>query len=202
MIYFSLFIILSIFTILNEQHYSDLLDELITHSLLHLYLTMADSRGFTPVVNRNKILVRFIKPKLKDPKYSRLKNELRMLLSVGRYVKGNLEAKLIEVNTLPSEKTDAQHLFDLLETLRCETGIDSRFVNVTERRLSRFVYLLQEQLENNFSKEGKLINPLSLFFELSKEKEVIKIIDKTGWFKVEIQQEDGINEQKHILLYQ
>ena len=47
-----------------------------------------------------------------------------MLLSVGRHVKGNLEAKLIEVNTLPSEKTDAQRLFDLLETLRCDIGID------------------------------------------------------------------------------
>jgi hypothetical protein len=182
---------------LNET-YKDSLSGLIEHSLINLYLNCAESPRLIPTKKRNQLLIRHLKPKIKDPKFSRLKNELRMFLSIGRHEKGNLEAKLTEIYTLPSERTDVQSLFDLLEIVRCETGLDSRVVNATERRLPSFVYVLREQIENNFSKEGDLVNPISLFADKSKVGQVVKAIEKTELFNAEVQH--VVEDQGHILL--
>ncbi|WP_311764568.1 MULTISPECIES: DUF2913 family protein [Vibrio] len=42
----------------------------------------------------NEFLVQFIKPKIKQPQYSKCKKELKTMMSIGRNTKGNLEQKL------------------------------------------------------------------------------------------------------------
>ncbi len=145
---------------------------LVDNSLLHLYLTVAETPRIVPVHKRNEILVRHLKPMLKDSRYRRIKSELRRLLSTGRSGKGDLEAQLIQVQgfTLQAEQnvTEAQKLFNLLEILRYEQGLDSRFVNETERRLPGIIYMLQDHIDNGFNHDGGLVAPVSLFLESDK----------------------------------
>ena len=63
---------------------------LVDNSLLHLYLSVAETPRVVPVHKRNEILVRHLKPMLKDRRYRRIKSELRRLLSTGRSAKGDL----------------------------------------------------------------------------------------------------------------
>ncbi|AQS36608.1 Protein of unknown function (DUF2913) [Shewanella psychrophila] len=83
---------------LSEPPYQDVMKSLVDNSLLHLYLTVAETPRIVPVHKRNEILVRHLKPMLKDRRYRRVKSELRRLLSTGRSAKGDLEAELIDVH--------------------------------------------------------------------------------------------------------
>ncbi|QDO84066.1 DUF2913 family protein [Shewanella psychropiezotolerans] len=106
--------------------------------------------------------MRHLKPMLKDSRYRRIKSELRRLLSTGRSAKGDLEAKLVDVRDLAlrveQNATEAQKLFELLELLeilRYKLGLDSRFVNETERRIPGFIYMLEEHVEHGFNQAGE-----------------------------------------------
>ncbi|MEZ8021299.1 MULTISPECIES: hypothetical protein [Vibrio] len=45
-------------------------------------------------------MVEFIKPKIKQPQYSKCKKELKTMLSIGRNAKGNLEENLWQMNEI------------------------------------------------------------------------------------------------------
>ena len=176
---------------------------LVDNSLLHLYLTVAETPRIVPLHKRNEILVRHLKQMLKDGRYRRVKNELRRLLSIGRSAKGDLEAKLIEVRGLCAEQnaTAAQKLFELLEILRYEQGLDSRIVNEAERRPLGFMYLLRGDIDNGFDEAGEQIAPVSLFLESDKIYRLAEVIEETGLFSTEMQQFNEEMKQGHILLH-
>ena len=190
---------------LSELPYQDVMKSLVDNSLLHLYLTVAETPRTVPVNKRNEILVRHLKPMLKDSRYRRVKSELRRLLSTGRSAKGDLEAKLVDVRDLAlrveQNATEAQKLFELLEILRYEQGLDSRFVNETERRLPGFIYMLQEHVEHGFNQAGEQVAPVSLFLESDKVCGLVEAIKQTGLFSAEMQQINEETQQGHILLH-
>ena len=178
---------------------------LVDNSLLHLYLSVAETPRVVPVHKRNEILVRHLKPMLKDRRYRRIKSELRRLLSTGRSAKGDLEAKLVDVRDLAlrveQNATAAQKLFELLEILRYKLGMDSRFVNETERRIPGFIYMLQEHIEHGFNEAGEQVAPVSLFLESDKVCGLVEAIKQTGLFSAEMQQINEETQQGHILLH-
>ena len=92
------------------------MSNLVDNALLHLYFTIAETPRIVPVHKCNEILVRYLKPKLKDNHCRQIKGELRSMLSIGRDAKKDLEAKLVEIwllrHRLDDKFTDAQHLFD------------------------------------------------------------------------------------------
>ncbi|MPY24354.1 DUF2913 family protein [Shewanella sp. YLB-07] len=178
---------------------------LVDNALLHLYFTVAETSRVVPVHKRNEILVRHLKPLLKDRSYRRVKNELRRLLTTGRSAKGNLEAQLLDVQgvarRVEDDATDTQKLFNLLEILRDEQGLDSRFVDSTEQRVPGFIYMLQEHVEHGFSQAGEQVAPVSLFLESDKVCALVEAIEQTGLFGAELQQLNQDQQQGHILLH-
>lgn len=186
-----------------SQH--DLINHLVDNALLHLYLTVSDTSRFMPVSKRNELLVRYLKPKLKDSRYRPMKNELRSLLAIGRHPQGQLETKLLALKTVQltavQEMTDAKRLFDLLEILSQEHGLDSRFVGEIQSRRSGFIYLLQEHVEHGFSQAGEQILPVSLFLDEDKVNTLLTVINQTGLFLAERQPYKGEVNRGHILLH-
>tara|TARA_Y100000588_G_C13873161_1_gene761179 strand:- start:180 stop:557 length:378 start_codon:yes stop_codon:yes gene_type:complete len=104
----------------NLKHYQAL-DELVTHSLLTLYCTMSQQGGFWTVKKRNALLVKHLKPKVKLAQFSVCKNELKIMLNIGRQANGNLEQKLWAVNQLnlkfQSRLSQADELYIMLTEL-------------------------------------------------------------------------------------
>ncbi|GIU15916.1 DUF2913 family protein [Shewanella sp. MBTL60-007] len=190
---------------MTEKSYNELLKNVVSSALLHLYLTADESSRFIPMAQRNSLLVRYLKPKLKLPSYRRIKNELRKLVAIGRSENESLESKLNELNQLyvqrESTPNDADKLFNLLELLRSEHGLGSRFVFESERRVAGFIYLLQEHVVFAFGNSGRQLSPISLFLESEKAIGLVDIINQTKLFKAEMKQFNRDLKQGHIILH-
>lgn len=65
----------------------------ITYALLQLLCKVSLSPRFVPVSTRNEILIKYLKPKLKDKSLSNIKKDIKLMLSVARKKGGNLEIK-------------------------------------------------------------------------------------------------------------
>ncbi|MEZ9955463.1 DUF2913 family protein, partial [Vibrio splendidus] len=64
------------------------------------YYSFDQSQAYWPTKKRNEFLVEFIKPKIKQPQYSKCKKELKTMLSIGRNAKGHLEENLWQMNEI------------------------------------------------------------------------------------------------------
>ncbi|WP_299496418.1 DUF2913 family protein [uncultured Shewanella sp.] len=176
------------------ENYKDALNGLVEHSLLHLYLHCSESSRYIPTQRRNEILIRHLKPKVKNPQYSHLKNELRRFLEIGRKARGNLEQRLIEIKKIneeiDQEVNDVRNLFDLLENIKIKLKIDSRFIHENECRKSNFIYMYQSDIEKGFDSDGNQIKPLAMLVNPKKSASIIEIIKETGLFLIEGTEEE------------
>lgn len=82
---------------MNDTDPHQQLTLVIENGLLHLYCTVAASTGFTPREQRNTILAKWLKPKLKNPAYKPIKGELKRMVLVTKRKDGDLEGKLHEL---------------------------------------------------------------------------------------------------------
>ncbi|MGI2040210.1 DUF2913 family protein [Shewanella frigidimarina] len=185
----------------------DIFCDLIDNSLLHLYLTAAETSRFTPKVRRNEILVRYLKPMIKDKRYQASKKEIRSLLALGRTEGCDLEAKLIELRNLSlrydKNATDAQRLFNLLSIIENDLGFPSRFLSCPSdtQRVPNMIYMLQEHAENGFIDSGEQVAPVSLFLESDHITKLVDLINDTGFFLAKMEQHNLATKQGHIVLH-
>jgi hypothetical protein len=174
---------------LREVTYHELLNGLVENSLIYLYLNCAESSRYIPTPKRNQMLVSHLKPKIKDPQYRKLKNELKRLIAIGRKAKGDLELKLIQINkihdVLDQDINGAQNIFDLLETLKKSLKIDCRFIQKNESRNPDFIYMYQSDIEKGFDDKGNQLIPLLMLTNPKKTPSIIEVIKNTSLFMVE-----------------
>ena len=189
---------------MSEEKYFSLIGNMVSDSLLHLYLTVAESGGFVTTLTRNKILVSFIKPKLKKDKYKGAKIEIKRLLVIGRSRFGDLEIKLNDIleHVLREEKnmTDAHKFSDLIDLLKAKFNIDSRFIIENEKRKPKFIYVLKSHIENGFNEDGEQIAPISLFLESPKSELLEGMINDVGSFSAVTQEYNSEKQQVHVRL--
>ncbi|WP_220783487.1 DUF2913 family protein [Shewanella sairae] len=185
----------------------DIFCDVLDNALLHLYITVAETERFTPKAKRNEILVRYLKPMIKDKRYQQGKKEIKSLISLGRVASCDLESKLVELHELSQRydqyASEAKRLFDLLTRIESELGIPTKFLNVLgdSQTFPNTIYMLQEHVENGFIVSGEQVAPVSLFLESDKVTTLVDFINGTGLFKAEIQQHNEDAKQGHIVLH-
>ncbi|MGF1872027.1 DUF2913 family protein [Photobacterium indicum] len=187
---------------------SEKTDQLITstieNTLLHLYGVLAQSTRFVPITKRNDILVRYLKPKIKHPKYKAIKTEIRAMLAIARKNNGNLEQKLWELNKEATKYTfsgnDLQPLFELLTDIHHTHHFESMLLNKDKSIETDIIYINNEHFQQNFTDEGQQIAPLSLFITSSRTAELIDLINQSPGFKATLQSIDKITQQATIEL--
>lgn len=192
---------------MNKEHYHHLLSSTVENALLHLYCHVSSSTRIIPTPKRNLILCKYLKPKIKQPKYKLIKGELKRMVLAGQHPNANLEAKLNELHQVAlyhQNKThNAQSLYDLLNTLYEKHGIDSRLFDSNDQLLPDVIYILQEHLEHCFDKHGHQVAPISLLIELQSEKldVLMTLIQEYSSFNVEVKEFNERQQQAHILLH-
>lgn len=190
---------------MSENFYHDVLSDVVDNALLHLYCKVSASVRFVPTIKRNEILVRYLKPKLKSPKYKPIKVELKTMIGIGRNREGNLEKKLLELNQLANKHrqkaTDAHLLFQLMELLDTEYKFASKLFNPDVLSVSDVIYILPEHIDNCFTDEGKQVAPVSLFIESDRTKELLLAINNSELFYTELKEWNELKKQAHILLH-
>lgn len=184
-----------------------LLSSIIENALLNLYANVSAAKGFTPLEKRNLILSRYLKPKLKDPRYKSIKNELKQMLNISRTKGANLENKLWELNTFSvghqQKIDDATKLFDQLNFLHDEHGIDAKLFHEKsdDNPSDNTIYVLPEHIEHCFNQSGEQTSPLSLLIQGDKASGLAELINAHGLFRAEQKEWDEKACQAHVLLH-
>ena len=192
---------------MSKAQYYQQLSSVIDNALLHLYCQIATTERFVPIAQRNTILNRFLKPKIKDLRYKTIKGDIKRMVQIGQRPGGNIEAKLNELRKMAMEYKDkmngAQHLYDLLNHLFDDHGFDSRLFDNDEITEKEVIYIIKDHLENCFEIDGKQIAPISLCiqFEKNTPEILVALINHTSLFIAEIKEYNTVKKQAHILLH-
>ncbi|OEE72827.1 DUF2913 family protein [Vibrio genomosp. F6] len=186
----------------KDQDYYLHLHTLITDALLFLLMSVHLSSRFMPVAKRNEVLVRYLKPKLKEKNLADIKGDIRLMLNTARNKNGNLEKKLYLLNTQSKAHrvAGAELLYHLLVVLYDKEGIESKLLDESQPCEPGILYILEEHLEHCF-KDGVQIAPVSLFIELERAPELIEVINQHSLYVAEMKEWNAMTHQAHMLLH-
>ncbi|TOB99329.1 hypothetical protein CGJ93_24390, partial [Vibrio parahaemolyticus] len=126
---------------MSEQSYHKLLKTTFENALLHLYFKVSASQNFVKEVQRNKILIDFLKPKLREQRYSLIKKKLKTICLMKNKF-GSIEKHLsgiIQQYSSIKSKNDVDKLYDLLEQFE-KAGFETKLIEETPTQNQDVVY--------------------------------------------------------------
>ncbi|MCY9828819.1 DUF2913 family protein [Vibrio chagasii] len=173
----------------NLKHYQAT-TRLVTHALFALYFHIQGNKGYTPIKRRNEILVKFIKGQQKKAVYSTLKKEIKTMLAIGRNPKGNLEARLHEINRLNLEYkaklTDADTLYVLFNHLYEALNLASQLTQPETNIEEDILYMNQSDIEDGFDEQNNQIKPLGITVKTQRLEALIHHINSQDTYTIEV----------------
>lgn len=175
---------------MSSYKYERLLSTTIDNALLHLWISVANSRNHVSRDVRNQILVRWFKPKINKIKYKTIKKEIKSIIQAGKYGTALLEERLCELRELSQSYrdrlNDMHKLHYLLEYLREDHEITADLNEGVSEYLPSTLYVSQAHLEQCFSDEQQQIKPLSVTLSNINVDNFIHIVQLFGFHKVEL----------------
>nr|WP_285229735.1 DUF2913 family protein [Motilimonas eburnea] len=179
--------------------------QLVMNCLLHLYLDVASSHGYVPMAKRNTIIIKFLKTRLAQSAYQPVKKSGRTLLAQCRRANANAEKELLTLYQTyhpKSELNDCDRLYALLSKMDIEYGIQSDLVQDSEApKVADVLYLLPEHIEHCFDDASNQIAPISVLLESRKHREIMRLVEGAGAFKVGLVEENQQAKQAHYQLH-
>lgn len=186
---------------MSEHSYHHLLKSTFENALLHLYFKVNASRNFVTEEQRNKIIIDFLKPKIKQGEYSPIKKKLKTIcLMKNRF--GSIENHLNGIQRQYSEissKNDVDKLYSLLELFEA-VGIDTKLIEETPTQEVDVVYLDRSHIDNCFDDENRQIAPISLFIHTNELDKFTACLTEQLYFKFEqYQRSEELNNYHYQL---
>ncbi|EJG0708247.1 DUF2913 family protein [Vibrio parahaemolyticus] len=172
---------------MQEKSYHQLIKSTFENTLLHLYFKVENSKGFVKEDQRNKIIIDFLKPKVKQAKYSLIKKKLKTIClmknkfgSIERHLNGILSS-YAAINT----KNDVEKLYSLLNKFE-RNGLETKLIEETPNQEPDVVYLDRAHIDNCFSDENNSqIAPISLFIHTYDLSNFLKCLKEQLYFDYE-----------------
>ncbi|KXO10879.1 hypothetical protein AKG98_721 [Moritella sp. JT01] len=178
------------------------LKNVIDNSLLHLYMSVANSGKFVTVPARNKIITTFLTPKLKVTKYRLVKSEVKKIILTAKLKKGNLEGLLVKMSEglhKVTKRTQLHNLIALLELISEEHQIYSKFTS-GETLESDVIYVLSGDMEVTFTCDGEQATPLPMIIKSKRTFLLMETINNFGGFTATLDFHDKKSGFSHFLL--
>ncbi|MDE1254395.1 DUF2913 family protein [Vibrio aestuarianus] len=172
---------------MQEKSYHQLIKSTFENTLLHLYFKVENSKGFVKEEQRNKIIIDFLKPKVKQVKYSLIKKKLKTIClmknkfgSIERHLNGILSS-YAAIDT----KNDVEKLYSLFERFE-QSGLKTKLIEETPNQEPDVVYLDRAHIDNCFSDENNSqIAPISLFIHTYDLSDFLKCLKEQLYFDYE-----------------
>ncbi|OCH70715.1 hypothetical protein A6E00_18685 [Vibrio diabolicus] len=172
---------------MQEKSYHQLIKSTFENTLLHLYFKVENSKGFVKEEQRNKIIIDFLKPKVKQVKYSLIKIKLKTIClmknkfgSIERHLNGILSS-YADIDT----KNDVEKLYSLFERFE-QSGLETKLIEETPNQEPDVVYLDRAHIDNCFSDENNSqIAPISLFIHTYDLSDFLKCLKEQLYFDYE-----------------
>jgi hypothetical protein len=180
----------------------DMLVSLVSNALIHLYLSISDSKGYTTLAKRNDILSRYLKSFVANPTYKGVKKDIKLLLIVAK--KGNLEQKLKELNERCVAVDSGSDLNRILSLFTLIRKTDFWHVEVIDGSAGEgkpnVLYVLRDHLNYCFDDSGAQTAPLSGFIQTGQIDLLLPFITDLGLVSVSMKQSNVELGQHHLLL--
>ncbi|WP_333909547.1 DUF2913 family protein [Vibrio algivorus] len=175
----------------------------VTYALLHLLCQVSLCERRVPVTKRNEILVKYLKPKLKDKRLANIKKELKLMIQIARTPNSNLEEKLHELNqqAIDVKASSRDNLIRLLADLKDNDGFDSQVFDEGQPTEPDVLCMLEEHIEHCFDELGYQIAPISMLIESARAYELLDIINHNNSFRAEMKEWNDSTKQAHLLLH-
>ncbi|MDE1271030.1 MULTISPECIES: DUF2913 family protein [Vibrio] len=184
-----------------DNSYHKLLQTTFENTLLHLYLQVYNSKSFVKEEQRNKIIIDFLKPKVKQARYSTIKKKLKTVcLMKNKFgsIEKHLDDILSQYSTVET-KNDVEKLYSLLEDFEI-AGMKTKLIEETPQQESDVVYLDRAHIDNCFSDDNNSqVAPISLFIHTEDLSVFLKCLTEQLFFKFEKKQ---VNEELKNYHYQ
>ncbi|EID4422291.1 DUF2913 family protein [Vibrio vulnificus] len=172
---------------MQEKSYHQLIKSTFENTLLHLYFKVENSKGFVKEEQRNKIIIDFLKPKVKQVKYSLIKKKLKTIClmknkfgSIERHLNGILSS-YADIDT----KNDVEKLYSLFERFE-QSGLETKLIEETPNQEPDVIYLDRAHIDNCFSDENNSqIAPISLFIHTYDLSDFLKCLKEQLYFDYE-----------------
>ncbi|KQH86759.1 hypothetical protein AMR76_06630 [Vibrio furnissii] len=187
---------------MSEQSYHKLLKTTFENALLHLYFKVSASQNFVKEVQRNKILIDFLKPKLREQRYSLIKKKLKTICLMKNKF-GSIEKHLNGIQQYSSikSKNDVDKLYDLLEQFE-KAGFETKLIEETPTQNQDVVYLDRAHINNCFDEiDNHQIAPISLLIHTEQLDKFTQCLDEQIHFKYEIFQVNESLKNYHYRLH-
>ena len=179
---------------------NQLLSELAVHALLHLHFKIHASSHGLSLKERNDLLQKWLKPKLKSNRYKLIKKPLKSLTQQAKGENGNLEV-LLE-RCVGADKPSNPHpdldsyllLINEIEKKLGTTVLLSRpeDVDLSHDQHGCLLCVLSENLNQHFDDNNALIASISMLFRgpMSQRSLFLGSIYASGTFNYEVQYQD------------
>ncbi len=188
---------------MSEQSYHKLLKATFENALLHLYFKVSVSQRFVKEVQRNKILIDFLKPKLREQRYSLIKKKLKAICLMKNKF-GSIEKHLngiVQQYSSIKSKNDVDKLYNLLEQFE-KAGFDTKLIEETPTQNQDVVYLDRAHINNCFDDvDNHQIAPISLLIHTEQLDKFTQCLDEQIHFKYEIFQVNESLKNYHYRLH-
>lgn len=188
---------------MSEQSYHKLLKTTFENALLHLYFKVSASQNFVKEVQRNKILIDFLKPKLREQRYSLIKKKLKTIcLMKNKFgpIEKHLNGIIQQYSSIKS-KNDVDKLYDLLEQFE-KAGFETKLIEETPTQNQDVVYLDRAHINNCFDEiDNHQIAPISLLIHTEQLDKFTQCLDEQIHFKYEIFQVNESLKNYHYRLH-
>ncbi|CAH7234823.1 conserved hypothetical protein [Vibrio chagasii] len=187
---------------MSKHQSHQLLKSTFENALIHLYTKVGMSRSFVNEKQRNKILIDFLKPKVKQPRYSTIKKKLKTVcLMKDKF--GSIEKRLDSVLSQYSaidRKNDVDKLYSLLEQFE-SAGLDTKLVEETPTQDEDVVYIDRAHIDNCFDDKNRQVAPISLFIHTNNLTKFTKCLAEQLYFKFVLYQTNEEFKNYHYQLH-
>ena len=187
---------------MSDHSYHQLLKSTFENALLHLYFKVKASPHFVKEEQRNKLIIDFLKPKIKQARYSIIKKKLKTVcLMKNKFgsVEKHLESILTQYSAIES-KNEVDKLYSLLERFE-KIGLETKLIEETPTREMDVVYLDRAHIDNCFDSENRQIAPISLFIHTNNLDRFTKCLTEQIYFKFKLYQANEELKNYHYQLH-
>ncbi len=168
-----------------NKSYPHLVKHFCDTTLLHLYLTCAETTRFVPLHRRNACLIKYLKPLSKCLEFQPIRKDIKTLLNLGKKSSGDIEKHLIKLRKLVDNfDNDVERFYELLSKIEDDVGLFSCLYNDVIDKDK--IYVLENDIDNGFDIDGNQIGPISLITNSSSWQKIAPVVDTQAHFTLNI----------------
>lgn len=170
---------------MTDSTFHKQLSDVLTNALLHLYLEVTKSQKFFTTQARNQIIIRYIKPLVKDRRYALVKKKLKTI-ALMKPAGESIEKRLIQiVDSYQSvvNPNDSEKLFRVLTHME-KGGIYSMLTESDDMDDQDILMVSEAKIAESFDADGLMLKPLTLFIKTEHPDVIERELSVLGFFSI------------------